>query len=119
MSTCLTNTDNETIQIISKIALEKADANVILANDGAEALALLAEIEHVDYILTDIFMPNMNGYELCQTLRRQDIQTPIIVITASVLGEEVEKAMSSGADAVIEKPMSAESVQHALNQITR
>ncbi len=109
--------DNHTIQVISQLALEKAGAEVVMAEHGVEALQLIEGREKFDYIFTDIFMPQMNGYELCRHLRQQKIVTPIIAVTASVLGDEVEQALASGADAVVEKPMSIPHVQQVLNQI--
>ncbi|MCP3429752.1 hybrid sensor histidine kinase/response regulator [Opacimonas viscosa] len=109
--------DNDIIQTISKDALERAGAHVITFDNGADALAFVDAKHHFDYLFTDIFMPQMNGYELCKELRLRNIQQPIVAVTASVLGEEVQKAMQSGAKAVIEKPMSIASVQATLGQI--
>jgi len=98
--------DNKTIQMVTQIILQKAGATVVLADDGAEALALVQEsLTRFDLVLTDIMMPNMNGYELTHQLRALGFTKPIIGVTAAVIGEESAQLLKMGADQVIEKPM--------------
>lgn len=77
------------------------------ACNGREALARLAET-HIDLIVTDIMMPEMNGFELCRTVKA-DINMshiPIIFITAKNDLESKLKGLQLGAEAYIEKPFS-------------
>ena len=56
-------------------------------------------------MLTDIMMPNMNGYELTHQLRALGFTKPIIGATAAVIGEESAQLLKMGADQMIEKPI--------------
>ena len=58
-----------------------------------------------DLVITDIMMPNMNGYELTSKLREFGFRKPIIGVTAAVIGEESEQLLAMGANQVIEKPV--------------
>ena len=98
--------DNQTIQMITQIILQKGGASVEIADDGVEALALVKENpDKYDFVITDIMMPNMNGYELTHQLRAFGFTKPIIGVTAAVIGEESAQLLEMGADQVIEKPI--------------
>src|SRR4029453_3768859 len=75
------------------------------ASDGREALAKALSRPH-DVVVTDTRLPGINGYELCQLLRR-DVATkatPIIVVTAEPFATNIERARKAGADEVLVKP---------------
>ena len=73
------------------------------AMDGTEG-EKLALSSHFDIILLDVILPNVNGYELCSRIRQQQIQTPIIMLTA--LGATYDKisGFDAGADDYLVKP---------------
>lgn len=64
--------------------LERNGYLPVPANDGMDALRQL-ENTHIDLLLLDIMMPNMDGYELTQTLRSKGNMIPILMVTASRL----------------------------------
>ena len=98
--------DNEVIRRVTEIVINKGGATVEMANDGIEALALLKENpDKYDLVLTDIMMPNMNGYELTHQLRAFGFSKPIIGVTAAVIGEESAQLLAMGANQVVEKPI--------------
>jgi putative two-component system response regulator len=78
------------------------------ASDGAEALAWLAAGRHAELVLSDVVMPNMNGYELCRRLkedaRTQDI--PLLFLTSLDSSADEEQGLSLGAEDFIHKPIS-------------
>lgn len=82
---------------------------VHVANDGYEAL-MKAEELNPDLLITDIMMPEMDGYELCSQIRQSDLlcHIPIIVVTAR--GEDTDRirGLEEGADAYLQKPFNAE-----------
>ena len=82
-------------------------ANIQVASDGVEALALW-EAQSFDLALLDIEMPRKSGLELIRDIRRrnnQKSQKPIIALTAYVLAEHRRRIMETGADGIIAKPL--------------
>jgi DNA-binding response OmpR family regulator len=76
---------------------------VVVAEDGADGLDK-ALSEHPDVILLDVMLPKMNGLDVCRTLRRRGVLTPIIMLTAR--GHEPDKVagLELGADDYVTKP---------------
>lgn len=82
---------------------------VLLAKNGEEALALY-EREHVDFILTDIKMPQMDGLELIKKIREKDYATPIILLTGFAEQSMVLTASNLAIDAYLVKPIELDSL---------
>jgi two-component system chemotaxis response regulator CheY len=78
-------------------------SDVIKADNGKEGLIQFSE-NYVDLIITDLEMPEMNGYEFIEKIREIDSQIPIIVCSANRDRRDIELAHSKGADAYIKKP---------------
>lgn len=107
--------DNKTIQMITTKMLERAGATTTVADDGKSALKLYTSTpEAFDLILTDIMMPQMDGYELTRELRALGCTLPIIGITAATIGEEREQLLEHGATQVVAKPITMDALQLAL-----
>lgn len=94
--------DEKPIADILKFNLEKEGYSVELAYDGQEALEKTQRV-NPDLILLDIMLPKIDGFAVCKKIR-QNIQTPIIMLTAKE--EEVDKVLGLelGADDYITKP---------------
>lgn len=97
--------DNPTIQLLTKVILSKAGVEVFVANDGCEAQEIFNESGPFDAVLTDIFMPRMNGYELTRWLKQRGYSKPIIGVSAATVGEETELLLEAGATQVLSKPI--------------
>lgn len=110
--------DNKTIQVLSKAMLMKAGAKVAEADDGEQALQMFANNSLFDMVVTDIFMPKVDGYELTRQLREQGFKRPIIGITAAAVGNEMQLLIEAGANAVLPKPMSMESFIETVDRIS-
>jgi len=95
------------------------DAEVLTAEDGQQALELLSSAEDVDLIVTDIEMPVMGGVELVQQLRARDetMYLPILVMSTLGQAKERDKALNSGADAFIQKPVTREALEQILRDL--
>lgn len=102
--TVLVAEDNDINQVVAKSLLEDTGLNVVLANNGKEAVQL-AQNQHFDLILMDLHMPEMNGSEAAFMLRQSNIDIPIIAFTAAVVSEEIEKALASGMNGYLTKPV--------------
>ncbi len=74
------------------------------AQDGVDALNVLSRNE-IDIVLTDVNMPNMDGYRLTQRLRQLGHVFPVIGVTANALAEEKQRCMDAGMDNCLSKPV--------------
>lgn len=84
--------------------LEKNGYRAFGAPDGDTALDFL-DREYIDLMITDIMMPNMDGYELTKTLRDHHYHLPILMITAKESFSDKEKGFLSGTDDYMVKPV--------------
>jgi signal transduction histidine kinase/CheY-like chemotaxis protein/HAMP domain-containing protein len=91
------------------VLLERGHLDVISAESGQEAIAVLQQTPDISLVLTDIMMPVMNGYETMRAIRKlpQCADLPILAITASVTAGERERCIDAGASAYIPKPVDA------------
>ena len=95
--------DRELCQLFSHV-LMKNDYLVKEVSDGLEALKAL-EDDYYDLIISDIMMPNMDGYELVKTLRQNGNQTPVMMITARDAFDDMRQGYLSGTDDYMVKPI--------------
>jgi signal transduction histidine kinase/CheY-like chemotaxis protein/HAMP domain-containing protein len=88
-------------------AFEKYNINTITAESGQEAIDILGENNNIDMILMDIMMPEMDGYETTQKIRREhkNSNLPIIAVTAKAMKGDREKCIEAGASDYITKPL--------------
>ena len=91
--------------------LEAEGYAVITAENGQIALDRFSQ-EKPDLVILDVMMPEMSGYDVCRELRKQDSQTPVIMLTAK--GEEIDKVvgLELGADDYVTKPLVCTSCGH-------
>jgi putative two-component system response regulator len=112
--------DNEINREIMQSQLTAMDYRVDMAVNGMEALKLYQQKAY-DVILTDIEMPEMNGYELTAEIRRleadTDRSTPILAITASEFDLNEERALSKGFNGYMLKPLEIEVLKKKLTGI--
>jgi len=87
--------------------LSNAGAKTQTAYNGTAALQILNTLSF-DLILTDIFMPEMDGYELIKTLREQGYDKPVFGMTAAIIGNEIDELYQAGADKILTKPFTVE-----------
>ena len=79
--TILIADDDDSIRFVLTKALQREDYRLLTARNGSEALSCL-RTEHIDVILLDIFMPDVNGLELIEGIREINNSASIVVITA-------------------------------------
>lgn len=89
-----------------------------MAEDGAEALALFQQCRP-DFVLLDIMMPKMNGYDVCREIRQQHATVPIVFVSAK--SEEIDRVLGLelGADDYIMKPFGAREVAARIRAVAR
>lgn len=96
----------------------KDNFEVDVASDGEEGL-YEAEKDIYDLILLDIMMPELNGYEVLERLRKQGITTPVIMITAKDGLEDKVRGLKLGADDYIVKPFFREELLARVEAVLR
>lgn len=83
------------------------------ANDGVDALNVLSK-NHIDIVLSDVNMPNMDGYRLTQRIRQLGLTLPVIGVTANALAEEKQRCLESGMDSCLSKPVTLDVIKQTL-----
>jgi signal transduction histidine kinase/DNA-binding response OmpR family regulator/HAMP domain-containing protein len=88
-------------------AFERYNIHAITAESGQEAIDILADNTDIDIVLMDIMMPEMDGYETTQKIRREhkNAHLPIIAVTAKAMKGDREKCIEAGASDYITKPV--------------
>nr|MUH41820.1 response regulator [Zobellia laminariae] len=99
--------DNKINQVITKKMLTKKEITSDIANDGGEAIDMARE-NYYDAILMDIHMPGIGGEEATIEIRKFDIVTPIIALTAISLDDSLESFYAAGCNDVVTKPFKPE-----------
>lgn len=96
--------DDLDIQELLKNFLQEAGYSIVLANDGVEALSIFSDVQF-DLILLDIMLPKIDGFAVCELIRKQS-QVPIIMLTALNGEEEQIRGLDMQVDDYITKPFS-------------
>ena len=98
--------DDEDARILLNTYLKSTEYNVTFVINGTDLLAEILEKNSLyNLILSDIQMPGTDGLSATRTLRKNDITTPIILMSAHALQEEKEKGLAAGANEYIVKPI--------------
>ncbi len=97
-------------------ALERRGMNVLTATTGAEAIAVIEETPALAIVLMDIMMPEMDGYQTIEKIRRNKDyrRLPIIALTAKAMKGDREKCLEAGASDYLAKPVNTEQLLSAL-----
>lgn len=95
--------DDAHFRRLVRAILEREGCLAYEANDGLEALALLDTVQ-ADLVILDVMMPNMDGWELCQELRRH-YDLPLLMLTAKGEIQQKVKGFQSGTDDYLVKPV--------------
>jgi len=91
--------------VLLKTMLRKTEANVVWLENGQEVIDYVQKSNEVDLILMDIRMPVIDGVEASKIIKHIAPHIPIVIQTASVMGEAYEDIKNSGCDDTIFKPI--------------
>jgi CheY-like chemotaxis protein len=97
--------DSATMREVIKIAFRKENIHVVTCPDAATAMAQFGETAP-DAVITDVIMPDKDGYEVCQFIKQHEQlgRTPVILMSGVVNRAVAERAMAVKADELIRKP---------------
>ena len=92
--------------------------HVLTANDGREALQLI-QTNKIDIVVSDVMMPEMDGYQLTDHIKHNEIYShlPIILLTAKTTEDDQQKALLTGADGFITKPFKIRDLQLRIDNL--
>lgn len=112
--------DSESIREVVSFTLENAGYKVLVGTDGVDALQFLNG-GHIDLVLTDFHMPNMDGISLIREIRaKADYQyTPILLLTTESQAAKKEEAKAAGATGWIVKPFVQDKLLAVVQKLIR
>ncbi|OGR29562.1 MAG: DNA-binding response regulator [Desulfobacca sp. RBG_16_60_12] len=110
--------DERRLAQVTRRVLEEEGHTVDIAYDGEEGLAMALEGSH-DVILLDVLLPEMDGIEVCQALRRSRVDTPILLLTALDSVQDRVRGLDAGADDYLPKPFAFQELLARLRALGR
>jgi two-component system response regulator MprA len=114
----LVTDDERSVRSAVRRALTLEGYRVTEAEDGARALDVVAT-DRPDAIVLDVMMPELDGYQVCRTLRDSGDSTPILMLTARDEIDQRVKGLDSGADDYLVKPFALEELLARLRALIR
>ena len=112
--------DNPVNQKLAQKAIEKMGHQIVVVNNGAEAVRAYAE-NSFDLVLMDLRMPEMDGFAATSAIRRTETdtatRTPIVAITAHALEGDRERCLAAGMDDYISKPIDLRPLARLINGV--
>ncbi len=112
--------DNETNQQVIRLQLQRLGLWADIVGDGEQALQRWQQ-EVYALVLSDLHMPRMDGFDLARALRAQETRlgrarTPLVALTAAAQPQELQRALASGMDAYMTKPVSMDTMRQTLRR---
>ena len=110
--------DDKNTRRLLRAVLESEHYTVFTASGGEEALEVM-DREHVDLVILDIMMPQMDGYALTSLLRSSNLELPILMVTAKQLPEDRKHGFLVGTDDYMTKPIDEEELLLRIKALLR
>jgi two-component system chemotaxis response regulator CheY len=109
--------DSPTIRKFVTLSLKMNGFDILSASDGMEALELLPS-NKVDLIITDLNMPNLDGFELIKSVRENENyrEVPIIILSSLDRKDDIERGLNYGADSYLIKPFNQKIVLYEISK---
>ncbi len=110
--------DSITIQKVVELTFSDGDYEVTAVNNGSKAIQKLSEMRP-DIILSDIIMPEKNGYEVCEYVKSHPEyrNIPVVLLTGTFEPFDPDRADKAGCDAVVTKPFESQSLIHKVEEL--
>lgn len=113
--TVLLAEDDPGCQILTKRLLEPLGFEVVIVNNGCDAVEKI-NTQHFDMVFMDMRMPDMDGFEVTEAVRKKGITIPIIALTAYAMVGDRERCIETGCDEYISKPIDREELDRILKK---
>ena len=110
--------DDKNTRLFLKAVLEGAGYTVFSASNGIEALDVM-DRAHIDLVVLDIMMPQMDGYEFTKTLRDSNNSLPILMVSAKQLPADKHRGFIVGTDDYMTKPIDEEEMLYRIKALLR
>ena len=111
--------DEDSIRELIALNLRMADYEVLEAESAEKGLALLGSEGGCDAAVLDVMLPGMNGFSLCEAIRRDDAHIGIIILRAQSLEQDTIRGLSIGADDYMTKPFSVSELLARIDALCR
>lgn len=111
--TILVAEDSPSIRKFIALSIKLMGHQIVMAVDGMDALEKLP-LQKIDLFVTDLNMPNLDGYKLIQAIRqnKEYENTPIIILSSLSKDEDVQAGLAAGANSYLIKPFNTKRVQY-------
>ncbi len=110
--------DEPNIIMSLEFLMKKSGFKVFIARDGTEAINAI-DNEVPDVVILDIMMPQVDGYEVCEYIKKEKaLSTRVIFLTAKGKESDVSKGYEAGADFYMTKPFSTKKLVSKVNELT-
>lgn len=119
-STILLADDSITIQKVVELTFGETEHRVVALSSGRELLRRLPDVRP-DVILCDVVMPDLNGYEVCQTLKADPatLHIPLVLLTGTFEPFDRDRALAAGCDAIVTKPFEGRELVNVVEDLLR
>jgi CheY-like chemotaxis protein len=118
--TILLADDSITIQKVVELTFAETDHRVVAVGSGRELFRRLPDVKP-DLVLCDVVMPDMNGYDICQSLKSEPstLHLPVILLTGTFEPFDRDRALAAGCDAIVTKPFEARDLISSVEDLLR
>lgn len=101
----VTEDDEISFRYIELVLSRKTNINIIWAINGKQAVEYCEIYDHIDIVLMDLNLPEMDGYEATKQIKSFKPGLPVIIQTANTFNDEDEKCRDAGCDGFVTKPI--------------
>ncbi len=119
-ATILLADDSITIQKVIELTFAETEHRVVAVGSGRDLLDRVGTLRP-DAVLCDVVMPDMNGYDICQTLKSDPatLHIPVVLLTGTFEPFDRSRALAAGCDAIVTKPFEAEELIRTVEELLR
>ncbi|MCT2025133.1 response regulator transcription factor [Dermabacter hominis] len=100
-------------------ALDREGYSVVRASRGIDALTIVASEDHIDFVILDLGLPDIDGLEVCRRLRKGGLEAPVLILTARADEVDAVVGLDAGADDYVTKPFRLGELQARIRALLR